>query len=183
MLECMGTPTLMSFAEFEQLPSGPEQLELLKGELIQFPPAQNSHMDGSEGLYRRLAAWRESNPAINVGLVHIERGYLISTEPPSWLQPDVSITHPNQLKDRRYYLGAPLVAFEVVSEYDTAKQIQSKVHVYLDNGAKEVWVLYPDLHEAWVYREQYQPRVELEAIRSDLLPGFTLPLSTLFGPG
>ena len=182
MLEDMGTTTLMSFAEFEQLPSGPEQLELLKGELIQLPPAQNWHMDVSEGLYEPLLVWRKSNPQANVGRVHMERGYLMTTDTPSWLQPDVSVTHPNQAGDRRYYSGAPLIAFEVVSEYDTAKQIQSKVHIYLENGAKEVWVLYPDLGEALVYRGQYQPTVELEAIRSELLPGFTLPLAKLFAP-
>jgi Uma2 family endonuclease len=183
MLISMGTTTLMSFAEFEQLPSGPEQLELLKGELIQLPPAQNWHMDVSEGLYQPLLQWRQANPQVNAGRVHIERGYLISTDPPSWLQPDVSVTHANQPGDRRYYEGAPLIVFEVVSEYDTAAQLQSKVRVYLANGAKEVWVLYPASQEAWVYREYNRPTLETEAIRSELLPGLTIPLSQIFQAG
>ena len=125
MLICMGTTTLMSLAEFKQLPSGPEQTELLKGELIQLPPPQNQHMDVCEKLYQPLLQWRNSTSNAPLGRVHIERGYLISTDPPSWLRPDLSVTHPNQPGDR-YYEGAPLIVFEVVSEFDTASQLQSK---------------------------------------------------------
>jgi Uma2 family endonuclease len=110
MLVCMGTTTLMSLAEFEQLPSGPEQLNLLKGEVIQSAPPQNEHM-----------------------------------VPPTWLRPDVSITDLNQPGDR-YYEGAPLVVFEVVSEFNTAA---------------------------------HRATVEQDAMRSESLPGLTIPLSAI----
>jgi Uma2 family endonuclease len=129
-----------------------------------------------------LAVWRKSNPHLQIGDIFLEMGYLMPTDPPSWLQPDVSVTHPNQPGDR-YYEGAPLIVFEVVSEYDTAAQLQSKVRVYLANGAKEVWVLYPASQEAWVYREYNRPTLETEAIRSELLPGLTIPLSQIFQAG
>ena len=41
----MGTPTLLSFEEFEQLPDEPGKLEFLDGELIQLPPAKFNHME------------------------------------------------------------------------------------------------------------------------------------------
>jgi len=173
----MSTTTLMSFAEFEQLPFGPEQLELLKGEVIQLPPPQNGHMDVAENLYSRLLQWRRSCDT-GVGRMHIQRGYLISADPPSWVRPDISVTWPNQQGDR-YYEGAPMVVFEVVSEFDTAAQLQSKVRLYLSNGSKEVWVLYPDTSEAWVYRGDNHASPVPE-IRSDLLPGLRIPLSTVF---
>ena len=41
----MGTTiTLLTFEEFEQLPSEPGKTELLDGELIQLPPAKKKHM-------------------------------------------------------------------------------------------------------------------------------------------
>jgi Uma2 family endonuclease len=121
MMKLMRTTTLMSFAEFELLEWGADDLELLKGELIRMPPAQNSHMDSCERLYELLKAaveiLRQTNPAGKFGRVHMERGYYFPAEPASWLKPDVSLTHPGQPGDR-YYLGAPLIVFEVVSEKD-----------------------------------------------------------------
>ena len=38
------TTTLMSFAEFERIEQGADQIELLKGELIRVPPPQRPHM-------------------------------------------------------------------------------------------------------------------------------------------
>jgi Uma2 family endonuclease len=174
----MGTTTLMSFAEFEQLPTEAGQIELLKGELIQLPAAQRSRTETSETLFESLRAWRKSSSTCAVGKVHMEMGYRMSTDPTSWLQPDVSVTHPNQ-PGHRFYENAPLVAFEVVSEFDMARQLQSKVRTYLEHGAKEVWLLYPEEREAWVYREYNHPSRETEAIRSDLLPGFSISLAEL----
>jgi Uma2 family endonuclease len=72
-----------------------------------------------------------------------------------------------------------LAEFEVVSEFDTAAQLQSKVRAYLANGAKEVWTVYPSTREAWVYRDGRATLVQ-DAIRSELLPGLTIPLSAIF---
>ena len=180
MLSYMGTTTLMSFAEFEQLPSTAEDLELLKGELIQLPPPQRTHMLIAQSLSFDLQVWRKSNPQVHVGEVCMEMGYLMPTDPRSWLKPDVSVTFPNQ-PGERYFQGAPMIVFEVVSEFDKASQLQMKVHEYLEHGAKEVWVLYPETGEAWMYHNPHQPIVITDAIHSELLPGFELPLSTLFG--
>ena len=122
-MDDMGTTTLMSFAEFELLDAGADDVELLRGELIRVPPPQRKHMEICERLFKLLDAalerWKRTNPEAAIGKLHIEMGYLISSDPRSWLRPDVSLSHPNQPGDR-YYEGAPLMVFEVVSEYDTA---------------------------------------------------------------
>ena len=170
----------MSFDEFEQLPSGPEQRELLKGELIELPPPQRQHMLTCHILYEDMRTWRESILREDSGHVFMEMAYLLPTDPRSWLRPDVSITHPNQ-SGERYYEGAPLIAFEIVSQFDTASQLQGKVRTYLENGAREVWVLYPATREAWVYREYNRSSLVQDAIRSELLPGLSIPLDRVFG--
>jgi Uma2 family endonuclease len=118
----MGATTLMSLEEFERLDQGADHIELLKGELIRSPPAQLSHNEIRESLYDFLKAaiqrCRKAHPKLRWGKVHMEMGYLLSSEPKSWLQPDVSRTHPDQ-PGNRYYEGAPLMAFEIVSEFDT----------------------------------------------------------------
>jgi Uma2 family endonuclease len=150
----MASTTLMSFAEFEQVEQGADQIELLNGELIRMAPAENSHMDICEALYNQLGhaveRLREANPGRQLGKVHMERGYRFLGEQGSWFQPDVSLTHPDQPVDR-YYIGAPLIAFQVVSPSDTARHLDEKISVYLANGAPEVWLIYPDGRHAWIY--------------------------------
>jgi Uma2 family endonuclease len=182
-MNVMGTTTLMSFADFELLDAGADDVELLRGELIRVPPPQRKHMEICERLFELLKAalerWKRANPGAVVGKLHLEMGYLMSGDPRSWLRPDVSLTHANQAGDR-YYEGAPLVAFEVVSEYDTATRVDLKVATYLANGAAEVWVIYPDTRHAWVYRQSVPAATrETAAIHSDLLPGVEIPLSEI----
>jgi Uma2 family endonuclease len=183
IMDDMGTTTLMSFAEFELLDAGADDVELLRGELIRMPPPQRRHMQICRRLLKLLDAalerWKRGHPEAPIGEVEIEMGYLVSTDPQSWLQPDVSLTHPDQ-PGERYYEGAPLVVFEVVSEYDTATRLNKKVADYLAYGAAEVWVIYPELRHAWVYRGAGLTTTrETEAIHSDLLPGIEIRLDEI----
>jgi hypothetical protein len=92
----MAARTLMSFAEFERLEQGADKIQLLNGELIRVPPGPNDHMDVCERLFQRLDTELERARAAGsrLGKVHFERGYLLGGERRSWLQPDVSLTHP-----------------------------------------------------------------------------------------
>src|SRR5712691_4591040 len=130
----LGTATLMSFEDFERLEEGADEIELLRGELIRMPPPQLPHMEICHRLFRLLDAalerWRKVEPGAKLGKLYIEMGYLLAGNPRSWLRPVVSLTHPHQT-GRRYYEGAPLMVFEVVSENDTARHLEGKVAKYL----------------------------------------------------
>ncbi len=179
----MATSTLLSMEEFEQLDWGADDLELLRGELIRMPPPVDEHMNICERLHERLKTsverLRASNPDLSLGQVHIERGYLINRQPNSWLRPDVSVTHPNQPVDV-FLLGAPLIVFEVVSQSRTLAELDAKLNEYLANGAAEVWLLYYWKRHALVYEGSKPPRVEIEAMRTPLLPGIEIPFAEIF---
>jgi Uma2 family endonuclease len=184
----MSTTTLMSLEQFERLDQGADHIELLRGELIRLPPAQRHHNEFRESLYDFLKAaverCRRANPDQRLGKVHIEMGYLLSSDPRSWLQPDVSLTHPDQ-PGTRYYEGAPLMAFEIVSEFDTAKQLEGKVEAYMAHGSAEVWVIYPETRHAWVYLGRsdsatQSARRETRSIHSELLPGVEIAFDGIF---
>jgi Uma2 family endonuclease len=182
-MDDMGTTTLMSLEEFELLDAGADDVELLRGELIRMPPPQRKHMEICQRLFKLLDAalerWKHENPEAGIGELNIEMGYLVSRNPQCWLRPDLSLTHPDQ-PGERYFEGAPLVVFEVVSEYDTATRLDKKVADYLANGAAEVWVIYPELRHAWVYRQAVSGATrESQAIDSDLLPGIDIPLDEI----
>jgi len=183
----MGTTMLMTLEEFEALPDGPEQIELLAGELIRMPPPEREHMEIVERLYELLKAeveaLRRRVPSAELGKVHMEMGYLLSSTPRSWLRPDVSLTYPGQ-PGKQYYEGSPVMAFEVVSADDRAPELNRKVFQYLACGSREVWLIYPDARSAYVHRPG-EPAVirHDQAIVSSLLPDITLRFEQFLDTG
>lgn len=173
---------LTSFAEFERLDFGADEVEVLKGVVIRMPPPFDDHMDVCEDLFKKLDSalerFRASDPTPRLGKVHMERRYRFSTDPPTWLRPDVSLTHPDQPADR-FYLGAPLIAFEVVSASETAADLDEKVAEYLANGAAEAWLIYPRKGRAWVYDASGAARLEIRSIHTASLPGVEIPLTEI----
>ena len=169
--------TTMTFEEFERLPDGPEELELLEGELVTMPPPERSHMEETELLYKRLDAAVDlrRNEGEALGKVHMEMGYLLTSAPRSWLRPDVSLTQPNQ-PGGKHYEGAPLMAFETVSAEDRATDLMHKVRLFLRYGAQEVWLIYPVSRDAYTYKPGVAAAMhEEQAIHSDLLRGIRIP--------
>lgn len=171
----MAATTLLSFEEFEQLPSEPGKLELLNGELIRQPPAKIKHEKIIHQLYKVLAPQLE-NPGSGLGETYMKMGYKLGCI--TWLKPAVSITHFDQPSDD-YLEGAPLLAVEVVSESDTAEDVDRKVKTYLANAGKEVWVVYPKTQCVWVFLEGRAEEFR-GSLRSDVAPGLSIDLDQLF---
>jgi Uma2 family endonuclease len=63
-------------------------------------------------------------------------GYRIGVD--SWLEPDVRITWPDQPVENGYFAGSPMLAVEVLSP---GEEIDEKLALYLDGGAKEVSIV------------------------------------------
>ena len=79
----------------------------------------------------------------------------------------------------------PDLAIEVLSKYNTRKEIDRKLDDYFDSGVKLVWVIDPKTQGA----EVYTARHSLHAVKKNgvlnagsVLPGFTLSLKKLFAP-
>jgi len=129
--EGMDVRTLLTFEQFEQLTDEPGKRELLRGELIELPPAKLKHNHTAHMFYDllkpALADLRSRGEAITLGEVWHEMGYQISAV--SWFQPDVSITHAGQAEGN-YFQGAPALAIEIVSESNTAEAIDTKIQDY-----------------------------------------------------
>jgi Uma2 family endonuclease len=173
----MGTTTLLSFEEFEQLPDEPGKLEFLDGELIQLPPAKRRHMELSRRIQILLMrAVEKAGASAKLGAVYHETGYKFGSR--AWLQPDVSIPHRDH-PGGDYFESAPALAVEVISESNSAEQMDRKVRTYLTNGGVEVWLVYPKTRCVWVYREGHAEEFE-GVLRSPLLPGLEIDLTQLF---
>ena len=167
------------------MPEEPGKTELLDGELIQMPPAKLPHSTIAGNLYYRLRqpveTLRAGSAASRVGMVYIGMGYKIGSNPDSWLIPDVSVAHSEQSGDD-YYEGAPLIAIEIISESNTAAEIDHKIEKYLTNGSQEVWVVYGETRRVLTH---FAGRDEVEIgrthIRSRALPEVSeTPLSEIW---
>jgi len=114
------------------------------------------------------------------GKVRMEKGYVLG--PQHWLQPGVSITHPNQ-RAGEYLEGAPLLAIEIVSEYNTPKRIAIKVEDYLANGGEEVWVVYQEHRNMWIHRKDGTRELRSGCFPVALLGGQMIDLDQIFEDG
>ena len=180
-MNAMGTiTTLVTFEEFERLPDEPCKLELMDGEVIRMPPAETGHMRIALRLYKiledTLRTLHGQGHARDLGEVFIETGYRIGS---NWAIPDVSVSHAGQ-SEGKYLEGAPALAVEVISEANTAEVMHRKVRQYVENGAREVWLLYGRTASVSVYRGKAAIEVE-GTLASELLRGVSIDLSLVFG--
>ena len=126
----MGTTSLLTFAEFELLPEIEGKRELLDGEVTILPPPVLAHSRIAKRIFLLLLACL---PESRVWPDHT--GYRIAQ---GWIEPDVSVSWPDQCRDEKYFLGSPMIAVEIVSP---GKEIDHKLTLYFADGAHEVWVI------------------------------------------
>jgi Uma2 family endonuclease len=77
----------------------------------------------------------------------------------------------------------PDVPIEVISENDKAEDVLEKTRHYFEAGARAVWLIYPSLEVIHVYESFTRIGVltkEETLDGGDVIPGFRLPLATLF---
>jgi Uma2 family endonuclease len=167
----MTSPGLLSFEEFERLPEYMGKQELLEGELIELPPAKVRHMAIAKNFVRRLETFLDQSR------VWFVTGYQFGN---SWLIPDVSATWPDQRIANDYYQGGPMIAIEVESPGNTAEELDRKVVAYLQNGAGEVWVVYPRTNSMLVHSRPDQTVIRVTGeYHTALVPGLIVRLQDL----
>ena len=82
-----------------------------------------------------------------------------------------------------YFPTAPDIAIEVVSPSNTSEEMMEKVNLYLQNGSRLVWIIYPQTKVVTVYRQNNLVSLlrENDTLEGeDVLPNFGLSVATLF---
>ena len=176
--------TLLSIDEFERLPE-PEQgggYELDEGEPVFVSPNSLEQGEIIYMIYTRLKEWAKSN----------DRGLVA---PDTWIElapgvvraPDVAYIPRERISnlDRKHTLKVvPALVVEVLSAYNTAREMSRKIQQYRDAGIDLIWVVDPEKCEVDVYSSLPLKTLRLGDTLSDdkILPGFSLPLSLVFEP-
>lgn len=102
--------------------------------------------------------------------------------------PDVSFVSWKKFPGRklprdRVFAVAPDLAVEVLSEGNTDEEMDEKLDEYFRAGVRLVWYIDPETRTANVYESTDQVETQSEdgtLSGKDVLPGFELPLRTLF---
>lgn len=82
-----------------------------------------------------------------------------------------------------YFLKLPELAVEVVSPSETARDLARKIDLLLAGGSLAVWVIYPEKREVRVFipdGTSYTRRADQTLALPELLPGWELPVATIF---
>ena len=140
----MSATRQITWEEYLSLPDAPGKQELLDGELIVLPPVKLTHSKISKLVQHLLET------VVDVSRVWCETGYQFAR---GCLQPDVSVAWPDQAVENDWLQHAPMLAVEIVSPSNKAEEIERKVAANLEEGAAEVWVMYPTSRRMTVFRK------------------------------
>jgi Uma2 family endonuclease len=129
-IDGMSTTSLTTFADFELLPDIGGKRELVDGEITVMPPPDLAHSRIAKQVFLLFLARLDK-----ARIWPDHTGYRIAK---GWIEPDVSVTWPDQRRDEKYFVGSPMIAVEILSP---GEEIDRKLTLYFADGAQEVWVV------------------------------------------
>lgn len=178
----MATITTMTGAQFDAMPyEEGRRWELINGELISVSTPTWRHQDIVFKILLALRRYLERSKIAGLACQDVEFALTDNDR----VRPDVCVLLGEKAlrldPDKTPIPGAPDIAIEVISPTERASESHDKVRAYLRNGSAEVWQVYPKSRTVQIYRGEISRSVESsQQVESDLLPGFVLPLSSLF---
>jgi Uma2 family endonuclease len=177
------TQAPLTLEQFAGLPADGARHEMDAGVLITLPPAKSLHSRVARSVF---IAIQECLDRSDVREAFPEAGYMLSEDPLTIRQPDVSVISKERIaatEAESYFQGAPDLAVEIVSPSDSAQDLEAKVRQYLQAGAQQVWVLYPKTKNIHVFSGTRSLLIldENQTLEGgEFLPGFSIKVSDLF---
>ena len=188
-----GVKTL-SFDEWLALPEMKQRYEVVDGVLLMPPSPMGEH----QWLDLEIATWLKifvTREGLGI-VVPAPYDVLIRREPLRVRQPDVmvvnaeltGISRPADLVGRAFLESPPLLVVEILSPSNTRRDVEEKLEEYRSIGVPECWLVNFPARTVEVLRLSRDEVVVLgvygmgDVLRSEVLPGFELPIADIFGP-
>lgn len=121
-------------------------------------------------------------------VVAAETGFVIARDPDTVRAADMGFVKQERIPSSgppiKFWPGAPDLALEVISPWDTVYEVDEKVHEWLEAGTLLVWVVNPKQRTVAVHRPGVSVTILTERDildGGDVLPGFRLPVADIFG--
>ena len=156
------------------------------GELVVVPPTGGTSGRKNFNLIGQFSAWVERNLELGEGfdsstLFKLPNSAKRSPDA-SWIKRDrwEKLT---QKQQDGYVPLCPDLVIELRSPTDSLEELRAKMHEYMDNGAQLGWLIDPQNHQVYIFRQN----VAVEIIDSPnmlfgsgLTPGFVLNLTRIW---
>ena len=160
------------------------RLELVDGEVRQMAAAGYRHGVTSARVTAVLHAFAEEHGLGEV--VGSETGFVVRRRPDTVLAPDVAFVAAGRLPENVAGFAelTPDLVVEVVSPWDRRGEVDAKARLWLEVGARLVWVLWPEPRAVDVHTVGAEPLhlAESEVLDGgDVLPDFSVKVADLFG--
>jgi Uma2 family endonuclease len=172
----------MTAEELIKLPDDGNHYELIKGELLTMSPPGDEHGAVIMNLTLPLGNYVKQN---NLGVLRAaETGFKLESNPDTVLAPDIAFIARDRVgaKVLGYRWGAPDLVVEVMSQWDSKPKATRKAELWLELGARSVWVVNPRQRTVEVNRADGQKRLfhEIDELVDDTVPGFRIKVSEIF---
>lgn len=161
-----------------------KRTELVRGALIVREPPGGVHGSVAARLLVAVGAFAQGKDLGSVFAA--ETGFVLFTNPDTVRAPDVAFIRRDRVPaplPKGYLRIPPDLAVEVLSPGDRASEVKEKVADWIEAGTKLVWVIDPRKRTAHVHRSNgSDTNIAVDGLLDgeDVVPGFTLGLSTLF---
>ena len=185
----MASPTMLESPASRQAAAAEEALyEIVNGQRVELPPM---------GVYASLiASWLHVEMgsfvrAGRLGILAIETLFILDAERDLRRRPDIAFvsarTWPLEraIPEEGDWEVVPDLAVEVSSPNDRLDHVLAKIREYFAFGVRQVWLVVPSMEYVLIFDSSTQARILTAADELDggsLLPGFRLPLASLFRP-
>ncbi|HEX5886164.1 MAG TPA: Uma2 family endonuclease [Pyrinomonadaceae bacterium] len=173
---------LMTAEELMQLPDDSMCHELIKGELLTMPPPGDEHGAVIMNLTGPLFNHVKAN---NLGVLRAaETGFKLESNPDTVLAPDIAFITRDRVGPRvlGYRNGAPDLVVEVMSQWDSKPKATREAELWVELGARSVWVVNPRKRTVEVFRPDVEKKLfhDTDELVDDTIPGFRIAVSEIF---
>jgi len=179
--------TLMTATEFEMLPLSDGRFELLAGELVEMAAAGGQHSRIGTRFLSRLDTYTDEHG--HGSAYGPDTGFVIQERPDTVVVPDVAFVRAERLAPEDEQTGflrlIPDLVLEVVSPYDTRREVADKLALYLAVGVAVILVADSVSMTIVVHRpgEASVTLTEEDLFAAEgLVPGFTVRVRDILRP-
>jgi Uma2 family endonuclease len=175
----MATTATMSGLQFDALPfEEGRRWELVEGKLIEVSGATPRHQ---MVVFRIMTILQQFLQQAGLALADVE--FALSEN--SRLRPDVCVLLGRKVRaldlDRVPVPGSPDLAIEIISPTERTAESYAKVQTYLNHGTAEVWQVFPRTKTLQIHKPGSSRSLDShQEVTTDLLPGFSAPVASLF---
>ena len=181
----MATTGMLTATDLARLSARGERFELIRGELKPMSPTGDEHAFVLINCARHFGNFIAE---AKLGRLYGgDPGVLFSRNPDTVRAPDLMFVRAARLplppSDSSYVALIPDGIMEIVSPYDSMRELDEKIAEFLARGTRVALKVFPRPRTVTVYRQGQSPVVFHDTddlVIDDLFPGFRLPVAKLF---